>query len=444
MLLKTIRRIIDVKNTSRNNKSRMASCHRRDAYYVREVAGNLKKVDAQKLRLIEDFWKPYKFCYKNNPKTQIAFYSQSGVFDPSLVGFGLHRYMLVQYWNNEIFSVFRNKNYTRLLFPFVKHPENLASCSYGIYYDRDFNHLTFEQTVRYILTLLQQEHELIIKPALDSGSGSNIAFLTDLDKSDVISDQVKKLSPHFVCQKILKNHESYRIGINAVNTLRVVTLAVEGQIKLAGTVWRMSTGKRVDNWGAGGILCPVSPEGICGDFATSGKGEVYHRHPNGFEFKGHKLYKAREVIETAIECHKRLPQQKNIAWDFVVDEKGEIVLLEMNSPGGSEGIQSCGFNAYLNQNFAKNVFDNYIYLNKATFSWNYREFSDHVILLKYFGFARKLVIPSIFKGKPVKLVAASAFHDTNVREVMLPQQVSLAVSLIQNKSIKITTIRNKK
>ncbi len=271
MLLKTIRRIIDVKNTSRNNKSRMASCHRRDAYYVREVAGNLKKVDAQKLRLIEDFWKPYKFCYKNNPKTQIAFYSQSGVFDPSLVGFGLHRYMLVQYWNNEIFSVFRNKNYTRLLFPFVKHPENLASCSYGIYYDRDFNHLTFEQTVRYILTLLQQEHELIIKPALDSGSGSNIAFLTDLDKSDVISDQVKKLSPHFVCQKILKNHESYRIGINAVNTLRVVTLAVEGQIKLAGTVWRMSTGKRVDNWGAGGILCPVSPEGICGDFATSGK-----------------------------------------------------------------------------------------------------------------------------------------------------------------------------
>ena len=95
--------------------------------------------------------------------------------------------------------------------------------------------------------------------------------------------------------------------------------------------------------------------------------------------------------------------------------------------------QSLGINSYLNKDMAKKIFDKYVYLNKATLLWDYREFSDHVILLKYFGNRKKVTIPSNFKGKPVKLVAGSCFDDSKVVKVVLPENVSFAVNLSKRK-----------
>ena len=348
---------------------------------------------------------------------------------------------MVRFWNHASFSVFRSKNYSKLLFPFVKSPQNVVTCSYGVYQDEDFNVLTFNAAVKKIAEILQKEKELIIKPALDSGSGMSVTILTSGDTEQLIAQKVKVMSPDFVCQKILKNHPSFSTGENACNTLRVVTLVDDNNVLFVGAVWRMSTGKRVDNWDAGGIVCSVDRNGICGDFAISGNGTRYENHPNGFKFKNHKLFKADEIIETAIKCHKRIMQQKYISWDFTVDEAGDIVFIEMNSPGGAEVVQCVGINSYINKDLAKKLYDKYIYLNKATWKWNYREFSDHVYLLKYFGSGKKVVVPKEINGKKVTLIVGSAFDSGNVTEVIKPDNIAFAVSLSAKKDkIKITEI----
>ena len=428
------KRFLEVRRVRRDNEALVQSAVRRDTYYIKKLPARLKTCSHEQLAEIKAFWKPYESLYPNQALTQVVFYKQSGKFDPSYVPFGLQFRILNRFWNHSSFSVFRSKNYSRLLFPFVKFPENVVTCSYGIYQDADFNVLTFQDAVSKIYAALQVEKELIIKPALDSGSGMGIVFLTGEDTTQRIAEVVKGLTPDFVCQKILKNHSSYSTGEKACNTLRLTTLVDGDKVHFVGALWRMSAGKRIDNWDAGGILCQVDCNGICGDFAINGNGTRYEEHPNGFKFKGHKLYRADEVIETAIKCHKRIMQQKYISWDFTVDETGDIVFIEMNSPGGSELPQSVGINSYIKKEMFKKILDNYLYLGKATMKWDYREYADHVYLMKYHGNRKKVMIPESFIGKRVTLVAAGAFDNSRVTKVVKPKDISFAVKLSKRHS----------
>ena len=428
-LRKSVVRFLEIRRIRQEHEMLVQAAVRRDTAYIKKLPANLKTCSHEQLAEIKAFWKPYESLYPNQALTQVVLYKQSGKFDPSYVPFGLQFHILSRFWNHSSFSVFRSKNYSCLLFPFVKSPENVVTCSYGIYRDTEGNVLTLRDAVLKIYMALKTEKELIIKPALDSGSGTGIVFLTAKDTTEYIAKVVRQMTPDFVCQKILKNHPSFSTGENACNTLRLMTLVVGNEVHFVGATWRMSTGKRVDNFDAGGIICQVDHNGICADFAINKKGQRFEEHPNGFKFKGHKLFRADEIIETAIKCHKCIMQQKYISWDFTVDEVGDIVFLEMNSPGGTELIQCLGINSYINRDIAKKIFDEYIYFAKATMKWNYREYSDHVYLMKYYGNAKKVVIPEFFMGKKVTLLAGGAFDDSRVTEVVKSQDIPFAVTM---------------
>lgn len=256
--------------------------------------------------------------------------------------------------------------------------------------------------------------------------------------SDTEEEIIAKLdgaTTNFVCQEILKNHPSFNVGEKSLNTMRVVTLFYKGQVEFVGAAFRMSTGNRVDNWDAGGIVCPIDKEGKLGSFAVNGRGVVFNKHPNGFVFNGHILFRGKEVIELAIKCHKRITQQKYISWDFTVDEKGNIVFIEMNSPGGSEVLQCLGINAYINQEIAKEIYDDYIYLLKANLHWNYREHANYVILLKYYGRENQVTIPDQINGKPVTLVIGGAFSEAHVSAIICSQKVRLNLPDLKTRGI---------
>lgn len=429
-----------IKEINDHSWDNMHMAQRRDKWFVNNLTDlhcDINITDEQ-LKEIKDFWKPYEFAYKNDVNTQIAFYKLSGIFDPSYIGFGLQRYSLVRFWNNPTFSVFRNKLFSKLLFPFVKTPKNYIENNYGVYIDEEYNILNIDEAVNKVLGVLNYEKSLILKPALDSGSGEGITFLyTGMSFND-IKKEFARLKENFVCQKIIKNHSSYQCENDSLNTLRVVTLMHKNKVLLVGTVFRMGVAGKVDNWGHGGIICKVDENGVCGNFAVTETGKRYYKHPNGFEFNAHKLYKADKVQKIAIECHKRIPQQKYISWDFTVDDKGEIVFIEMNSPGGTEVLQVVGFNAYVNKNIAKEILDEYMiekfFVNKANLEWDYREFSDHVSLLKYAGGKNDIIVPDNINEKEVRIVYSNAFDFPNVSSITISKKIYFDSSLaVKNK-----------
>ena len=432
-------RLAEVQRINTSAINTMKSATNRDLWYINSLVdlnSDIEVTDKQKQEIIE-FWKPYEFAYKNNIETQIAFYKQSGVFDPSYIGFGLQRHSLVRFWNNETFSTFRNKNYSRLLFPFLKHPINYVSNSYGVYYDKNNKLLTKEESIKKIIGILEYEDELILKPVLDSGSGVSIVFLYKNMDYKTIEQYFDKLKENFVCQQVLKNHISYVCGNEkALHTLRVCTLVYKNEIRLVGTVLRMSVSGRLDNWGQGGLICRVYENGVCGDFAVSEKGKKFYQHPNGFAFAGHKLYKADEVQKIALKCHAQIPQQKYISWDLTVDDNGDIVFIEMNSPGGSEVLEAVGVNAYCNKEIAKSILDEYMiekfFYNKAVYEWDYREFNNHISLRRYCGDDEMVTIPTNINGKTVRIVYSDAFIGCKIKQINVPPRVHFDSKLVNN------------
>lgn len=303
------------------------------------------------------------------------------------------------------------------------------------------NILTEEEAVQKTKEILDIEQELILKPALESGCGQSISFLNSNMSREEILTAFKKLKTNYVCQKIIKNHPSYAApNKNSLNTLRICTIHYKDEILLAGSVFRMGISGRVDNWGAGGLLCKVDEFGVCGQYAVTEKGKKVFVHPNGFEFAGHKLYRADEAQELAKKCHKMIPQQKYISWDFTVDDMGELIFIEMNSPGGTELIQSCGMNAYVNKEIAKEIFDDYFinrfFYVKANYDWNYREFSDHVSLLQYAGDEKDIVVPQKIEGKEVRIVYADAFKNvTDIEKITIPKTIFFNEYQLKNRNI---------
>lgn len=432
-------RMLEVEEINAHSWDKIKSAHRRDNYYLRNLTDlpEEKPLTQEQLKEINDFWKPYEFAYKNDPLIQQVFYQQSEQFDPSYIGFGLQRHSLVRFWNHSSYEVYRNKFYLPLLFPMVKHPITYIANNHGVYQDRERNIISKSMAVSEILQLLDTEKELIAKPSDESGSGNGIEFLRFGMSAKEIENIFDRLKEDFICQKIIKNHPSYAAPHKeSLNTLRIATLIWNNEVKLVGTVFRMGVSGRVDNWGQGGLVCAVDTEGVCAGYAVTEKGYRVNIHPSGFEFAGHKLYRCAEIQELACKLHTIIPQQKYISWDLTVDENGDIILVEMNTPGSSELLQAVGINAYINKNIAKEIFDEYLirrfFVNKATFEWNYREFSNHVSLTEFAGvaFDEEIVIPSTISGKPVLMV-----YDTAFKKCLCIKKITIPKSILFNEKI---------
>lgn len=442
----TQKRKFDVNEINAHSWDKIRSAHRRDAYYLR----NLVDLDENSLQLTESqieeiktFWKPYEWAYKNDLNIQKVFFQQSGKFDPSYIGFGLQRHSLVRFWNHPTYATYRNKYYLPKLFPLVKHPRTYIANNYGMYLEQDCNLISKDTAIKKILEILESETELIIKPSDDSGSGMGITFAEKGMTYQEIEKAFASFKDNFVCQKVIKNHPSYAAPHkDSLNTLRIATLIYHNEVMLVGTVFRMGVAGKLDNWGQGGLVCPVY-EGKCGDFAVTENGHKVYVHPSGFEFAGHELYRCLEAEELAKKMHAVIPQQKYVSWDLTVDDAGDIVMVEMNTPGSSELLQAVGINAYINKEIAKEIFDEYLikrfFVNKAIFEWNYREFSDHISLTEYAGIkdVEEITVPEQIEEKRIAMIYEDAFKNcTSLKVINIPEKIAFKGAILKSQNPK--------
>ena len=123
-------------------------------------------------------------------------------------------------------------------------------------------------------------------------------------------------------------------------------------------------GSEVDNVHAGGLSISVSDEGYLSKYAYRlGYGnsfEKFHLHPNtNVKFEGYKLDFIPSMIEAAKKLHTVTSNVGIISWDFTVDNKGCIVVVEANLKGQGMWLpQMLSGKALFGENTAKML--NYI------------------------------------------------------------------------------------
>lgn len=290
------------------------------------------------------------YCYKDSK------------YDPRYIPGDVYWQKIYPAFNNQKFrQAYTDKCFYSQLFPYLKQPRTIIKNSNNCFLDGDGSIISFEQAK----SVLESEERFVIKPAINSGEGVDILFY-EKNNSDVdLQSLLKSYGSNYIVQEIVAQHEVLAsIHPESLNTIRVISFLFRGEIHISSSILRMGVeGSRLDNVSAGGIACPVLPDGKLCERAIDRKSQWVTSHPGGTVFAGIKIPSYDRILEAVRRAHRNIPHFRIIGWDFSVDENGDPVLIEYNGAPAMNQV-SCG---PLFGDLTEEVL-NTIFLNKSEFN----------------------------------------------------------------------------
>lgn len=217
-------------------------------------------------------------------------------------------------------------------------PETIAICSDGRFYDHKRNVVSRERICRDVKSI---NHDIVIKPTVNSSSGKNIRFI-QRDKLTHIDKELALMGNNFIIQYAINPHPAFSmLNPSSINTLRVMTYILNDEIYHMPIACRMgSNDSKIDNIHAGGLVIGVKDSGqLLPDAYQLGYGDSDRRftiHPRtNVVFEQVTLPCIERVIKAAYSAHTKLPRIGMVSWDFTVDKNENPVLIEANIKGQS-------------------------------------------------------------------------------------------------------------
>ncbi len=285
------------------------------------------------------FWRKYGikpdkmwydlYCYKD------------GTYDPCYIPEDLYWERIYPACNSPGFRhAYTDKCFYHKLFPYLKQPRTILRNSNHCFFDGSGKIIRFREAVN----LLQSENSFVIKPAIHSGEGINIFFYEHDQYPDL--DFQKLLQAYYsdyIVQEVAAQHKVLAaIHPKSLNTIRVISFLFQGDVHISSSILRMGTaGSRLDNFSAGGIACPILPDGRLGGKAITKRSQWLTSHPNGTVLSRIQIPSYQRILAAIRRAHKDIPHFRIIGWDFSIDEAGDPVLIEYNGAPGMNQI-SCG------------------------------------------------------------------------------------------------------
>ncbi len=294
------------------------------------------KLTKEQKRAIDKF---YKQNYgKKIPYTYHRLFTGfTGNFDEKYIPEMLYAPYLERFLTDSSYgNVFTNKN-TLAIFARglnVKMPQNIVMGNKNGYYDKDFNRITLADIER----LLQNAGKVFMKASTEScgGKGCSIAnFVNGIDVNTNLSvaDTLSSLGSNFCIQELIVCHDSInKIYSGSVNTFRVITYILEGEVYYCPIIMRLGLGGSfTDNASAGGIFVAVDDDGTLHKSAFTEYRKEFTVHPDtNIKFEGYKIEHLDKVIALARRLQFAIPQVGVVNWDFTINQDGEPILIEAN------------------------------------------------------------------------------------------------------------------
>ena len=190
---------------------------------------------------------------------------------------------------------------------------------------------------------LRKHKKIVVKP--DRGSlGKGVMLLEYTDDASA-REYFCSIAPdsQLVCEEFIHQHPVLNaLNPHSVNTLRITSLLVDGEVEILSATLRCGAGADsiTDNLSKGGIGAQIDIETgiICAygkDFAMNS----YSHHPiSGVQIVGLKIPNWDYAVAFIKEAHKRVPQCTLYGWDIAITEDG-VDIVEANSKPGIRNIQ---------------------------------------------------------------------------------------------------------
>ena len=136
--------------------------------------------------------------------------------------------------------------------------------------------------------------------------------------------------------QLIQHPDMARLHPGSVNTMRILTDNVKGNVTSAYIIVKMGTGDSVcDNSGQGGILARVDVDtGRITTPATDDYFNLYDKHPDtGIPLVGYQLPMVPEAIALAKEAAQVFPGMGHVGWDMAITPDGPAIIEGNNFPG---------------------------------------------------------------------------------------------------------------
>lgn len=249
----------------------------------------------------------------------------------------------------EYMSTFADKNLLPILIngiEGVKTPKIFLACINGIFRTAEMELVSREKAIEYLYDI----GRVFLKPTLDSNSGNGCGIYEFQQGKDIISNRtveeiILSAGNNFNLQEILTNCEDVRkLHPGSLNTFRIVTYVWKNKIWHFPMILRIGCGMAtLDNTHQGGIFIGVDDEGYLNECAFTETQKRYFEHPDSkIIFAGYQIPEIKRVLNALENVHKRFPQIGLISWDAIVNQQGDVVIIEMNLEGQASWVCEMG------------------------------------------------------------------------------------------------------
>lgn len=180
----------------------------------------------------------------------------------------------------------------------------------------------------------QKHSEIVIKPYNSSG-GRGVERIS-VENADLKALYEKLKQDDMLVEEVIQqNHEIDRIYAGSLNTLRIATVLVNGEMRILAAAFRCGSGNaKVDNFTSGGLAVCIDP--ATGTLVSDGRGHGQLRcvcHPDtGTMFHGFKIPNWEYIKSMLEEATRVVPGVGYTGWDVAVREN-DAVLVEGNFEG---------------------------------------------------------------------------------------------------------------
>jgi len=292
----------------------------------------------------DDFWKN-NYGKKISNRWHKLYQSVNGEYNIKYFPEGIYSTKVEPKMNNYLISrLLQDKSLVETLYSGLVHiPKTYGVNSSNIFYNSDRNIINGQEFVK----INQNIGSAVIKPTIESSSGNSVQILYIEDGVDLLTGKslteiLSTYRKNYIIQEKIKPHKSFKkIYKDSINTIRLITYTIEGEVYHAPISLRIGTGgSEVDNIHAGGLSITVADNGELNKYAYKlGYGEKkqqYEYHPNSnIKFENYSIPFIPEMINLGYKLHGATPHIGIASWDFTLDSKSNINLIEVNLLGQS-------------------------------------------------------------------------------------------------------------
>lgn len=306
-------------------------------------AGLLDNLDANYANEVRDYWQKH-YNKKVDPILHLAIFNLTNKKDVRIVPAQNMWNEFIPYFNDRnMIAGYRDKNIYDTLFVTEHAPKIHLKRVRGHFFDGN-NKQIDENKVEAFLHK-QSVKSMIIKPS-NTNNGVGINKINFIENEILLDDKVisfKELCEiygfNFIVQEVIQQHTLIaEPHPSSVNTLRMVTLRWNNEIKYLLTFARFgSNGSVKDNAGGGGVCVGVKDNGEFLDYAVDENCNVYKKHPTT-EFTFSKLTKIpnfHKFIGFVKRLHQDVLHMDFVSWDIAIGEDGNPVFIEANFAGAT-------------------------------------------------------------------------------------------------------------